>query len=59
MRDWPIEDIVAEYERRKNSPTVKDLCTDLGITKQALWERVRRYYAKNPDRKPAKQGDAA
>lgn len=50
---------MAEYERRKNSPTVKDLCTDLGITKQALWERVRRYYAKNPDRKPAKQGDAA
>lgn len=50
-KDASIEEIVAEYERRKNSPTIKDLCQDLGISKQALWERVRRYYEKNPDKK--------
>lgn len=45
-RDWPIERQVEEYERRKNSPTVIDLCRELGITKQALHYRVKAFYRK-------------
>lgn len=45
-KDWPIEKIVEEYEKRKNSPTVKDLCRDLGISKQGLYYRVTQFYKK-------------
>lgn len=53
--DWknaPIEDLVAEYERRKGLPTIQDLYKAVGLTRQGFWARVQAYYAKNPDKAP-------
>ncbi len=59
--DWKnasIEDLVAEYERRKNLPTVKELYESCGLTKQGLWARIQAYYTKNPDKAPGEQRSA-
>lgn len=52
--DWksePFEKVVEEYERRRDSPSVKDLFESFGVTKQAFFARLSRFYAKRDESK--------